>query len=90
MKLKTLKDFQDEVAQREGHTNFDELTQFRGVVMIEMCNEQVAELYAEYMAIEFAEFIDKNCDSEIEAGYGYKNKTYSRKELYNIFREENK
>lgn len=90
--MKTLQDFKDKLAQVEGYFNWGYLEaantpNYIDSICIELA-DKAAKIYAEYMAIEFDNWIFNNCE-DVDGGRIYKGKTYSTKELYEIFKEEN-
>lgn len=91
--MKTLENFKDQIAQDDslGYYDWDEMIKSFDTIEFSLIIErleQAAELYAEYMAIEFDNWAYNNCE-DVDGGRIYKGKTYSTKELYKIFKQEN-
>lgn len=85
--MKTLNDFKDEVAKEDGFISWESLLAISKTFYIDVKYSQVANRYAEYMAVRFQYWIME--------GNGFIEDTQAQKlhtdlELYKIFKHQNK
>lgn len=98
--MKTLNDFKDEVAREDGY-QYDGWQEMKDILKFHKEEHLIlerldlaAQRYAEYMAIEFAEFISNNKFSIITRDniwtselIEYSGCAYTTKELFDMFRK---